>query len=233
MSVTPETYQEAKEAMAYLKATGPRLWASLKDASDETTFTFTARGKVYTCGALIATARKGGWKKGATGPRPVNDEATLDYESTLELLRADALRLKEQKDAAYLERNICVAALARMAIELGYKAVRTKTAIEGWSDDWHSCVYIQFPGFQASWHYHDSQAYLFDWLKEEPATWDGHTTEEKYKNLHRFATSLPTQQDCATGIASALPFQPTDEEWPLLKQPHRPFPPEPTEEDQP
>ena len=73
--------------------------------------------------------------------------------------------------------------MAKMALALGWRVVRTKTAIEGWSEDWHGCVYIEFPTFQASWHFHDFQAYLFDNLPEEPNLWDGHTTEEKYANL--------------------------------------------------
>lgn len=85
---------------------------------------------------------------------------------------------KAQKDAAYLERNKLVALLASL-----FPSGIAKTAIEGWSEDWHGCVYIDFPGFQASWHYHDSQAYLFEHLPPYEGSWDGHTTEEKYENL--------------------------------------------------
>lgn len=92
---------------------------------------------------------------------------------------------KAQKDAAYLERNKLVALLASL-----FPSGIAKTAIEGWSEDWHGCVYIDFPGFQASWHYHDSQAYLFEHLPPYEGSWDGHTTEEKYEKIVARAKEL-------------------------------------------
>jgi hypothetical protein len=82
------------------------------------------------------------------------------------------------KDAAYEERNRVVALLAAV-----FPSVRTRTAIEGWSDDWHGCVYVTLPTGQASWHYHDSQAHLFAHVPAGPALWDGHTTDEKYDRV--------------------------------------------------
>jgi hypothetical protein len=64
-----------------------------------------------------------------------------------------------------------------------FPAGKKETAIEGWSEDWHGCVYIDLPTGQASWHYHDSQAHLFDHLPEYQGEWDGHTTGEKYERL--------------------------------------------------
>jgi len=78
-------------------------------------------------------------------------------------------------DSVYLERNKLVALLATL-FPSGIK----RTAIEGWSEDWHGCVYIDFPWGQASWHYHDSQADLFAFLPPYAGVWDGHTTEAKY-----------------------------------------------------
>lgn len=89
---------------------------------------------------------------------------------------------KAQKDAAYLERNKLVALLASL-----FPSGIARTVIEGWSEDWHGCVYIDFPGFQASWHYHDSQAYLFEHLPPYEGSWDGHTTEEKYEKIVELA----------------------------------------------
>jgi hypothetical protein len=91
--------------------------------------------------------------------------------------------LRLQKDGAYTERNKCVAFIARTAVELGYRAGIAKTAIEGWSEDWHGCVYIDLPTGQVSWHYHDSQAWLFERLPPYSGTWDGHDTPEKYQRL--------------------------------------------------
>ena len=93
-------------------------------------------------------------------------------------LRAEVVAMEARKDAAYLERNQVVAALAKV-----FPACRARTAIEGWSEDWHGCVFIDLPTGQASWHFHDSQAYLFDFLPERAVEWDGHTTEEKYARL--------------------------------------------------
>jgi hypothetical protein len=99
---------------------------------------------------------------------------------------ADALTAQEDeleaqrnaKDGAYWERNNLVALLSKV-----FPAGKKKTAIEGWSEDWHGCVYIDLPTGQASWHYHDSQAHLFDHLPEYQGEWDGHTTGEKYERL--------------------------------------------------
>ena len=89
--------------------------------------------------------------------------------------RAEVERLRKNKDQAYEERNRLVALLASM-FPSGIK----RTAIDGWDPEWHGCVYIDFPWGQASWHYHDSQAYLFEHLPHYPGDWDGHTTEQKY-----------------------------------------------------
>lgn len=97
---------------------------------------------------------------------------------------ADALRdMTARKDAAYLERNQCVALIARMALASGWWAGTARTAIEGWSEDWHGCVYVDLPTGQVSWHYHDSQAYLFADLPAYERAWDGHDTPEKYRRV--------------------------------------------------
>jgi hypothetical protein len=108
----------------------------------------------------------------------------------------DALEeMRARKDAAYLERNQVVAALARC-----YPSGVARTAIEGWSDDWHGCVYIDLPTGQVSWHFHDSQAYLFDGLPPYSGTWDGHDTPEKYRRLA--ASRSPVAAEQAPSVAS-------------------------------
>jgi len=86
--------------------------------------------------------------------------------------------MEGRKDAAYLERNKVVAALAKC-----FPSGTARTAIEGWSEDWHGCVYIDLPTGQVSWHFHDSQEYLFDGLPPYDKPWDGHDTEEKYRRV--------------------------------------------------
>lgn len=87
-------------------------------------------------------------------------------------------KMRERKDAAYLERNQVVAALAKC-----FPSGVARTAIEGWSDGWHGCVYIDLPTGQVSWHFHDSHAYLFAGLPPYRGAWDGHDTPEKYNRL--------------------------------------------------
>lgn len=103
---------------------------------------------------------------------------------------SDLKEMEARKDGAYEERNRVVAALAFMAIWAGWKAGIARTAIEGWSDDWHGCVCIDFPNGQASWHYHDSHAHLFEGLPPYHGKWDGHTTPEKYERLAHVAEVL-------------------------------------------
>lgn len=85
---------------------------------------------------------------------------------------------REAKDAAYKERNQLVALLSTC-----FPAGKAKTDIEGWDEAWHGCVYIDFPWGQASWHYHDSDAWMFDHLPAYRGQWDGHTTEQKYSAI--------------------------------------------------
>lgn len=105
-------------------------------------------------------------------------DAETERDAARELLR----EMKQRKDAAYEERNRVVAALAA-----AHPSGIARTAIEGWSDDWHGCVYIDMPTGQASWHYHDSQAHLFAHLPPYTDRWDGHTTDEKYARLAALA----------------------------------------------
>lgn len=95
------------------------------------------------------------------------------------MLALDALTdMERRKDEAYLERNQVVAALAKC-----FPSGTGKTAIEGWDPEWHGCVYIDLPTGQVSWHFHDSQSYLFGDLPPYQGKWDGHDTPEKYKRL--------------------------------------------------
>ena len=105
-------------------------------------------------------------------------DANKQWMADCERLTAERDALVAAKDGAYLERNQLVALLSKV-----FPAGKKQTAIEGWSEDWHGCVYIDLPTGQASWHYHDSQAYLFDHLPEYQGVWDGHTTDEKYERI--------------------------------------------------
>lgn len=101
----------------------------------------------------------------------------------------DLEAMRQQKDGAYFERNQVVAALAKC-----FPSGVAKTAIEGWSEDWHGCVYIDLPTGQVSWHFHDSQAYLFKDLPPYAGAWDGHDTPEKYRRVNALAAAQPTRE---------------------------------------
>ncbi len=92
----------------------------------------------------------------------------------------DVEMLQNTKDQGYKERNILVALLARL-----YPSGIKKTDIEGWDEAWHNCVYIDLPCGQASWHYHDNDAWMFAHLPPYLGEYDGHTTEEKYSKILR------------------------------------------------
>jgi hypothetical protein len=98
--------------------------------------------------------------------------------------------LQALKDGAYLERNRCVALLAQLMLAAGGCAGIARTPIEGWSEDWFGCVFIDLPTGQASWHFHDSQAHLFAGLPPYRGTWDGHTTPQKYERMAEMGRQL-------------------------------------------
>jgi len=112
------------------------------------------------------------------GDDPIVDEAADRIE-----------KLEAARDGAYTERNRLVAFLASI-----YPSGVKKTAIPGWDEAWHGCVYIDLPTGQASWHFHDSEAHLFAHLPPYDGEWDGHTTEEKYERLF-LAASHAKQTD--------------------------------------
>jgi hypothetical protein len=84
----------------------------------------------------------------------------------------------EEKDEAYRQRNYLVAGLARL-----FPSGITRTSIPGWEPDWHGCCFIDLPTGQVSYHYHDSQAHLFDGLPPYLGTWDGHGKEDVHRRL--------------------------------------------------
>lgn len=95
--------------------------------------------------------------------------------------------LKEQKDGAYKERNLLVAALSK--IFPAYLALHPEEDQE-WGDDWRNIVFVEIPvgkekTTQISWHIHDSEIGYFKHLPKGKNEWDGHDTEEKYKRLRR------------------------------------------------
>ena len=92
------------------------------------------------------------------------------------LIPEDEAALKN--DDVYTERNRLVAALAKV-----FPSGIARPPIEGWDPEWLNVCYIDLPTGQASWHYHDRDAFLFEGLPAYEGSYDGHTTPEKYNRL--------------------------------------------------
>lgn len=105
-------------------------------------------------------------------------------EAQFHALEAQIAELKAEKDQAYLERNHLVAVLARL-----YPSGIRPTAIAGWNEEWHGCVYIDLPdNEQISYHYHTSQAELFRDLPAYTREYNGHTKAMVHASLKKLWT---------------------------------------------
>ena len=86
-----------------------------------------------------------------------------------------------QKDAAYAERNKCVALIAHMAIALGLTAGRWHH--EGEEEGWGWIVSVRLPNGWADWHIPDRELQLLENLPVIEREWESYTTEEKYERV--------------------------------------------------
>lgn len=107
----------------------------------------------------------------------VRDEADRFADAIMEVVKP----LEQAKNEAYHERNQLVAALSKL-----FPAYITRTDIPGWDASWHGCVYINLPSGQISYHYHDSEHYLFADLPIFTGEWDGHDKD----TVHRILQSI-------------------------------------------
>lgn len=107
----------------------------------------------------------------------VEKENWGNYEKVV-ALQAEKAEIQRDKDEAYRQRNHLVASLAKL-----FPSGTRKTNIPGWDNEWHGCCFIDLPGGQISYHYHDSQADLFKDLPEYTKEWDGHDKEVVHKRL--------------------------------------------------
>lgn len=110
----------------------------------------------------------------------------------------DYVRLNNVKDSAYTERNKCVACVVALAKVQGYRCgLSLHDPMDvAWEHEWRNIVFVDLPTGQVSWHIHDSQMPLFTGLPYYAGTWDGHTTEEKYKRLEAFVDDILTPEPC-------------------------------------
>jgi len=102
-----------------------------------------------------------------------------------EAAEAEVVRLREQKDGAYAERDNLVCALSKL---FPASLERHPDSDTTWEDDWRWIVFIDLPTGQATWHIHDSELAMFDHLPRFIGReWDGHTTPQKYLRLAALA----------------------------------------------
>lgn len=156
-------------------AEGPEDWIAEADARLEQSAELYSNDYMKRWGKLDSRGR---WKNTAKQYLTQLENARKMLSSSgegLVLAIQDADEQRKAKDGAYYERNKLVLLLASI-----YPSGIKRTSIPGWSEDWHGCVYIDFPWGQASWHYHDSHAHLFEHLPQYADEWDGHTTDSKY-----------------------------------------------------
>ena len=111
---------------------------------------------------------------------------TVSTPHLVELVNLAVEQERENTNNAYKERNQLVALLSTL-----FPSGKAKTAIEGWDEAWHGCVYIDFPWGQASWHYHTDDEWMFEHLPQYTMQWDGHTTDAKYRAIAKAIQAKP------------------------------------------
>lgn len=127
----------------------------------------------------------GDWVNAEPRPATAEEVAFVMASIVIEtpLIETPSHLTQERFDAAYAERNHLVAALAKV-----YPSGLRKTDIPGWDEEWQGCCTIDLPTGQISYHYHDSEAYLFEGLPPYRGEYDGHTEEIVHERLR----GLPT-----------------------------------------
>lgn len=121
-----------------------------------------------------------------------------DLATRVEVQKLRISDLNSMKNSAYSERNHLVAILARL-----YPSGLRPTYIEDWDPAWNNCVYIELPTGQVSFHYHDSEAYLFEGLPVYSEPYDGHTKHQAMKRLKQtiiFKNHAKHLEDSVTDI---------------------------------
>jgi hypothetical protein len=99
---------------------------------------------------------------------------------------------EDQINAVYTERAACISLIARMAIQLGWKAgVSQHPLDEEYPEHYRKLVFVDLPTGQLSWHIADHDAELIKDLPVYIGTWDGHSTEQKDERMAKFVPVRP------------------------------------------
>jgi hypothetical protein len=112
--------------------------------------------------------------------------------SVLSNLLQDKTELTDQKNQAYWERNQLLVLLAKFALVNNWPVGLGKELDGAYDQDYRNILFMSTPGGQASWHLHDSDVKMFDFLVNnqsyrEEWEWDGHTFSGKYERLRNIA----------------------------------------------
>jgi hypothetical protein len=107
-------------------------------------------------------------------------------------------------DAVYRERTFVVAALARTVTDYHTDIGAAEGAwlsrhVGPWEEDWRWIVCIDLGSSVGlageigvvTWHIHDSELALFEFLNPRGAPdyiYDGHSTDEKYRRIYQYVT---------------------------------------------
>lgn len=101
--------------------------------------------------------------------------------------------------SAYRQRNILAALLARL-FPSGWR----ETDIEGWDAEWKKCVYIDLPTGQISFHYHDNEHGLFQFLPKYTKEYDGHDDQTKWGRVIDLMAKLDAEAIIKRGDAEEI-----------------------------
>lgn len=117
-------------------------------------------------------------------------------QASLKLAAAEREEARDERDKAYRERADLVAFLASV-----YPSqIADAPDAPGWA-----IVYVDTPTGQMSWHVASDDQDLFDHaVADHRATWDGHTTMEKYQRLDALTVRYANAGGVAGIVAAAV-----------------------------
>lgn len=87
-------------------------------------------------------------------------------------------RYESRPDEAYLDRNLAVQVIAKMALKLGFIA-----GIRNRDGEW-PLLYIELPTGQISWHLNSADLHAY--LPDYDGVWDAHTVDEKRDQIRKY-----------------------------------------------
>lgn len=93
--------------------------------------------------------------------------------------------IEQNRQSVYRERNMCVAAIVRAAIQNNWNVGYVQEQFE--DGIWY-IIYIDTPNGQISWHISSKEYEEYFkgiCINKYNSKWDNHTNEEKYKRLHK------------------------------------------------